>query len=220
MTRLLLLALGLLALTVVAGRASADSDAHEGMSFHPFTMTPAGEGCPPSSHTYLGLQLRDCDPVNLLFKGMALWQVTGLLRDRGWTAIGLGSYQLLHLSSSGVPVGQTVAMYLSVPAGSEGCPAEGPGCRFHVRLWAAGWRSVAGAVHFETGGLLGSHQLLQSWEFAESRVCSDVTTAGLTCAPNSAFLATQASIQAGGSWRGFANNANASVISPNLVSRP
>ena len=220
MKRLLLFGLGLLALAIVAGRASADSDTFEGVSFHPFTMAPAGEGCPPSSHTYAGLQLRDCDPVNLLFDGVALWQVAGMLRDSGWTAIGLGSYQLLHLARTEVPVGQTAAMYLSVAAGSEGCPAEGPGCRFHVRLWATGWRSVVGAVHFETAGLLGPHQLLQSWEFAESRVCNDLAAQGsLTCAPNSAFLATQAAIQAGGNWRGLANDANASVISRSLVAR-
>jgi hypothetical protein len=209
--------IGLIVAASVAG-ASAQSDTFQAQGFHPFTMDPFNADCPSSSHTYFGLNFHNCDPVDLLVDDASLSQVTAALTSKGWTGFGFGSTQWLHESSEAIPLAQAAQLFFYERGGERRCPATVSLCRYHVRLWELPYgRGVIGAVHYE-GGDFFTHVLMESWEYAEAKACSDLgSVKGFACRPSSTYLSGQARIQAGSTWRASAsfsgiNNNAASLV--------
>jgi hypothetical protein len=195
MKRLVFAVSFLLGLSISTAFSASDSAA--GLQFHPFTMVRSG--C--TSEVVHG-QYRNCDPVNLLFPGKTWREVRDALVAEGWTSLGFGSTQYMHVGSSSRIVSQNAQLF------------KGP-CndRLHIRLWQSSAGTV-GAVHHDTGSCF-VHTLGSSWEAAEAAVANALCD---TAACSTAFLASQDAAQDGGSttdvptWRGLANDNNATVI--------
>jgi len=85
-------------------------------------------------------------------------------------------------------------------------------------------QAVIGAVHFEDGRLL-DHDLRESWEFAERKVCDDLDSLPrYRCRHDAVRLDEQESIQNGTTWRANAgfpgtNNKRASLIEREVGTR-
>jgi hypothetical protein len=180
--------------TVTVGSGSA-------VTFHPFTIPP-NTGCVRWSEdgSY------NCDPVNVVFPNRSPAQVRDLLRSKGWTTFDLGSTQYLHFAAPAL-VAQSVQVFRP-----DGRNSAGQSVRYHVRLWAVpGIASTVtvGAVHHEAR--VGFTDVIdRSWDASEAFV------AGQLCAPNCAqtgVLTKQNQMQGGdGVWRGWANDARATVV--------
>lgn len=172
------------------------------ITFHPFTIPP-DTGCVrwAADGSY------NCDPVDLVFANRSPAQVRDLLRAKGWTTFGLGSTQRLHFATTTLyPQDQQLFR-------SDGRNAAGQTLRYHIRLWTvrgAATTMTIGAVHHEASTGFLSDTIDRSWEGAESFVASQLCGSG--CASTS-VLATQSLMQGGGSrWRGWDNNAVATVV--------
>ena len=187
-----------LAFALFVSTVYSASDSMDGLQFHPFTLVRNGCTAEPVHGQY-----RNCDPVNLVFPGETWQQVRDALTAEGWTTLGFGSTQYLHIGSRGKLVPQNAQLF------------RGP-CndRLHVRLWQSPAGTV-GAVHHDTGTCF-VHTVGSSWDAAEAAVVQalcDTATCG------TAFLGAQDQVQDGGSnadvatWRGLANDNNAAVIS-------
>ena len=198
------LAGGLFALGAPA--ALGTTDAAEGLVFHPFTMDSGNSTCVP--WTDGAETTRNCDPVNLLFKGKTWQQARDALVAKGWTTRGSGSNQRLHFASSTLVV-QNVQLFRS----------DGFSKRYHIRLWQTGSpASTLGAVHHERGTF--NHVIDIAWEsveaFVRGQLCSGAAPA-FACT-TSASLTSQLAIQAldpdgnPTTWRGWANNGSLTVI--------
>jgi hypothetical protein len=197
--------LALLGAFVAAGSAGAVADSYNGAVFHPFTM-PGTPGCVAWTDAQEGTSY-NCDPVNLIFPRQSWTTVRNRLQAKGWTTLGLGSTQYLHFDTTTL-VPQSVQLFRS----------DGPGTRYHMRLWQTGTTTLGG-VHHEAGTLV--HTIDKAWDASEAFVRSQLC--GWSC--SSAFLAQQWAIQDGLDgvadfdllWRGWANDGYASVIpSPTL----
>jgi hypothetical protein len=202
-----LASLVVVAALVAAGSAGAVSDSYGGAVFHPFTM-PASPGCVAWTDAQEGTTY-NCDPVNLIFPNQSWATVRDRLLTRGWTTLGLGSTQYLHFATPTL-VAQHVQLFRS----------DGPDQRYHVRLWQTGTTTL-GNVHHETGIL--THTIDRSWDASQAFVRSQLCLRGCS----RTFLPQQWAIQDGLDglpdgdllWRGWANDAYASVIPP-PVRRP
>ena len=180
-------------LVVGATSAYAVSDGPGG--FHPFTMDPSNGSCVPWTEPS-GLATRNCDPINLIFPGRTASQVTSLLRTKGWTTSGSGSTQWLHFDVETTLVAQHVQLFRS----------DGFLRRYHIRLWERPGPVTVAGVHHERWWF--GHVIDRSWDASEGFVRSQ-----LCGACSSAPLAQQAAIQGNdGEWRGWANDANATVV--------
>jgi hypothetical protein len=170
------------------------------ITFHPFTIPP-DTGCVrwAADGSY------NCDPVDLVFPGRSPAQVRDLLRTMGWTTWGLGSTQRLHFGTSTLyPQDQQLFR-------SDGRNAAGQSLRYHIRLWSvrgAATTVTIGAVHHEASTGFLADTIDRSWESAEGFVARQVCGSGC----DSAALATQSLMQGGSKWRGWDNNAVATVV--------
>jgi hypothetical protein len=181
--------------TVTAGSAGP-------ITFHPFTIPP-NTGCVQWAEdgTY------NCDPVNVVFPNRTPAQVRDLLRGKGWTTFDLGSNQSLHFAAPTLFT-QDIQVFRA-----DGRNSAGQTVRYHVRLWAVrGITSTVtvGAVHHEAR--VGFSDVIdRSWDASEAFV------AGQLCTTNcfvTAVLPKQSQMQGNdGVWRGWANDARATVIS-------
>ena len=181
--------------TVTAGSAGA-------VSFHPYTIPP-NTGCVQWSEdgTY------NCDPVNLVLPNRSPAQVRDLLRSKGWTTFDLGSTQYLHFVAPTL-YAQSVQVFRP-----DGRNSAGQSVRYHVRLWevrAITSTVTVGAVHHEAR--VGFSDVIdRSWDASEAFL------AGQLCVANcfvTSVLTKQNQMQGGdGVWRGWANDARATVVS-------
>jgi len=200
------LVVGLVSAFFVIGApaAGAQSDVVGTATFHPFTMDSTNTTCIPWANEPSG-PTRNCDPVDLVFPGKTWQQVQTILKGRGWSTFGQGSTQALHFADPLVLVTQSTQLFRF----------DGFFERYHVRLWQVPGVSppvVVGAVHHER--TLGNDTIDKSWEASEAFVASQLCTAALGSCSTSAVLAQQAAIQGAtpGAWRGWANDARATVI--------
>jgi hypothetical protein len=200
-----ILLVGSLTLTlIVAGLVTADTDQHQDISFHPFTLDGGNSTCVSYDDPEIG-STRNCDPVNLFFAGMIIQDVRAVLEEKLWTTSGFGSSQSLHYEEGGL-FNQDLQLYLN----------ESDNRRYHVRLWQIpGEAGVLGAVHHEQGVIF--HTIDMSWEAAEASIadqlCGDIFICG-----NSERLPLQVTIQNAQSgqenaWRDWENNGVLTVIS-------
>jgi hypothetical protein len=194
---------------VQAAGAQSDSDVVGTATFHPFTMDSTNTTCVPWANEPSG-PTRNCDPVDLVFPGKTWQQVQTTLKQRGWTSLGQGSTQVLHFANASVLVSQSAQLFLR----------DGFFTRYHVRLWqvpGANPPVVVAAVHHER--TLGSDTIDRSWEASEAFIASQLCTPRIGSCSASPVMTQQAAIQAGTpggtatSWRGWANDARATVIS-------
>ena len=169
------------------------------VKFHPFTMDPNNTSCVPWPGEPSG-PTQNCDPVDLIFAGKNWRQTRDALVARGWTTVGSGSTQWLHLANERRLLQQNVQLFYEDPAT--------PGNRWHIRLWEASRQMTLGAVHFERWDGV-THVIAASWDAAEAFVAGQFC--GSSC--QRASLPTQSSIQGGDAeWRGWTNDAMATVI--------
>ena len=189
------------ALVLGVAAVAAASDSYAGARFHPFTLVRNGGCVPDAQHAGYG----DCDPINLLFPGRTVDQARALLQAHGWQ-LGLGSTQWLHFDNARKVYQQDVHLVVY----------DSPTTQYHVRLWQVrGARTTLtlGAVHHEMRSGF-SHVINMDWDEAEAYVRGQLC--GTEAACGIAELATQASMQAAqgtpGAWRGWANDATATVV--------
>jgi hypothetical protein len=194
--KLILLAAAAAATLALAGSASAlTTDSYDGVAFYPFTIDPSNADCVPWNEPGVGAT-RNCDPINVIFPGQRLASVVARLHAAGWADAG-GSVQWLHFATSNlVPVEWQLGF------------ADGPDPtqRYHVRLWEAAPNLTIGNVHHEHGT---PHRIDMPWDAAEAFLAMP------RCASwcQHVQLPEQAAIEAdSGMWRGFANDAIATVI--------
>lgn len=186
-----------LAVSDTVGLGSAGS-----ITFHPFTIPP-NTGCVrwAEDGSY------NCDPVNVIFPNRSPGQVRDLLRSRGWTTFDLGSTQSLHFATPTL-YSQDIQVFRA-----DGRNSSGQSLRYHVRLWlvrGAASTVTVGAVHHEARS--GFTDIIdRSWEDSEAFVVSQLCAGACTV---TGVLTKQNEMQArnGGLWRGWANNAQATVI--------
>jgi hypothetical protein len=180
--------------SVLAGSAGA-------ITFHPFTIPP-NTGCVrwAEDGTY------NCDPVNVIFPGRSPGQVRDLLRARGWTTFDLGSSQALHFAAA-ARYSQDVQVFRA-----DGRNSAGQSLRYHVRLWRV--RGVVstvtvGAVHHEARSGF-SDTIDRSWDASQAFMAGQLC--GASCSTTGP-LPKQQQMQGGDNeWRGWANDASATVI--------
>jgi hypothetical protein len=180
--------------TVVAGSAGA-------VTFHPFTIPP-NTGCVrwAEDNTY------NCDPVNVFFPNRSPAQARDLLRAKGWTTLGLGSTQYLHFASPTLYL-QGIQVFRA-----DGRDDQGRSLRYHVRLWLVRGvvlTATVGAVHHEAR--VGFTDVIdRSWDASEAFLVGQLCTGACT---GTGLLPKQHQMQgADGVWRGWANDAHATVI--------
>lgn len=171
------------------------------ITVHPFTIPP-DTGCVGWAED----ASRNCDPVNVVFPNRSPARVRDLLRAKGWTTFDLGSTQSLHFATPAL-YPQDVQVFRP-----DSRNPLGQGTRYHVRLWQVRGVTPAttvGAVHHEARTGLFSDTIDMDWDTAEGFV------AGQLCGPcaTTAVLAKQLEMQGGGTtWRGWANDARATVV--------
>jgi hypothetical protein len=193
--RVLALAAALAAATLaLAGAAGAETDTYGGIAFSPFTIDAGNDACVPRYEPDAG-PTRNCDPINLIFPGQSVSEVVARLSTADWTLTG-GTVQWLRFAS---PLRIPVDAQLGFPDGRD--PTE----RYHVRLWQAGPSLTVGNVHHEHGS---PHQIDLAWDQAEAFVANGLCTGWCELVR----LPLQAAIEAGPLWRGWANDAYATVI--------
>jgi hypothetical protein len=131
------------------------------VALHPFTLDGCREiGADESTRG-------SCDPLNLVYPDSSAADVQGALMTAGWTASGFGSPQSVLLTETGLLIGQTLQLFKE-----DRGTLEGPGSRFHLRLWQVPGGPTVGAVHHETG--LFVHFIDEDWETAEAEVRQDL----------------------------------------------
>jgi hypothetical protein len=192
------------AVLIATGCGSDEADeGPDEPAFYPFTIDPTG-GCVARTEPS-GSITGQCDPINVIFIGRTWPEVRDLLIERGWTTSGLGGVQQLEMRSAGESAPQDTQLFL----------VDALGRRYHVRLWqlpdAKPPITLAG-VHHERG--LFTHDIDMAWEDAEAFLAAQFCAASCEQTP----LPEQSSVQASGpdgdagKWRGWANNASATVI--------
>jgi hypothetical protein len=178
------------------------------ITFHPFTI-PSDTGCVlwAADGSY------NCDPVDLVFAGRSPSQVSEWLREKGWTTWGLGSTQRLHFATTTLyPQDQQLFR-------SDGRNAAGQTMRYHIRLWAvrgAATTVTLGAVHHEASTGFLAHTIDRSWESAEGFVAGQLCRSRCLSSP---VLPTQSLMQGASTWRGWDNDAVATVVPHDQRSR-
>lgn len=188
--------MGLSVLVAVAALALGGPRVYGGPPFAPFTIAPGNMDCVQVDDPVIGWT-GDCDPVNVLFPRQTLASVVNRLEAAGWSAA-TGSTQWLYFGSADL-----------VPVQAQlGLPDDGadPTMRYHVRLWQVAPGLVVGAVHHEHGT---PHRIDLDWDAAERFLAVPL------CSPRCGHvvLPAQASLANGsGRWRGWANDAIATVI--------
>jgi hypothetical protein len=194
--RLALLAAALAGMLALTGTARAlTTDSYDGVAFYPFTVDPGNVDCVPWTEPGVG-ETRNCDPINVIFPGQSLASVVARLHAAGWTDAG-GTVQWLHFAYSTLVA---VQWQLGRQDGPD------PTQRYHVRLWEAAPNLTIGNVHHEHGT---PHKIDIAWDAAEAFLARPLCA--LWC--QSALLVQQSAIQDdSGMWRGFANDAIATVI--------
>jgi len=189
--------MGLATLGAIAALALGVPQAYAGPPFSPFTIAPGNMDCIQVHDPTVGWT-GDCDPVNVLFPRQTLASVVARLRALGWSVTS-GSTEWMYFGSARlVPVQAQLGM-------ADGAD---PTMRYHVRLWQAAPDLVVGAVHHEHGT---PHRIDLDWDAAERFLAAPM------CATRCRHmeLPGQASLENGsGRWRGWANDAIATVIPP------
>lgn len=173
---------------------SASADPPLGDAFGPFTIDPTNPACVAMTEPSIGAT-RLCDPINVIFPGQNLAQVVARLQAAGWSN-GSGTVQWLDLNTPTlIPVG----WQLGWPDGPD------PTQRYHVRLWQVAPDLTVGNVHHEHGT---PHQIDMPWDQAEAFLAAPLCSWWCRHVP----LPQQAALQDGDLWRGWANDAIATVI--------
>ncbi len=197
--RVVMLSLITISFFILIGRADGVSDTYESIVFHPFTMDWTNTDCILRDEDGDGTDdVRNCDPVNLLFVDLDVNQVIGALDLQGWSTTILGSNQSLHFETDDL-IGQSEQLVKT-----EGTT------RYHVRLWQVpGQSSTVGAVH---GELIIVHTINTHWEEAEAFLGGDLCDLLFSCA-ESDLLPAQWDIQEQGTeWRGWNSNGRLTVV--------
>lgn len=193
MRRIVMAALVAAALGGVAVPARGDTPLAS--AFGPFTADPGNVDCIAGTDPVAGAT-RFCDPINIVFPGQSLDAVLARLYAAGWSN-GSGTVQWLRLDgASFVPVDWQLGW------------ADGPDPtqRYHVRLWQVAPNLTVGNVHHEHGT---PHRIDMPWDEAESFLAAPLCSWWCQHLP----LPAQAALQDGtGSWRGWPNDAVATVI--------
>jgi hypothetical protein len=194
--KLILLAVAAAATLALAGSARAlTTDSYDGVAFYPFTIDPSNADCVPWNEPGVGTT-RNCDPINIIFPGQQLATVVARLHATGWTDAG-GSVQWLHFAYSTL-----------VPVEWQLGYADGPDPtqRYHIRLWEAAPNLVIGNVHHEHGT---PHKIDIPWDTAEAFLAAPLCASWC----QRVELPEQSAIEDdSGMWRGFGNDAIATVI--------
>jgi hypothetical protein len=191
----LLAAAAAAAALALAGSAGAVTDSYDGVVFYPFTMAPGNMDC-VDWHDDVAGWAKNCDPVDVLFPGQTLDVVIARLHAAGWIDTGGGTQYLYFADQASV----AAEAQLAIADGND------PTMRYHVRLWQAGPTLVVGGVHHEHGT---PHKIDLDWDAAEAFLAHDLCSSW--CAR--AYLPTQDAMQNHtGTWRGWANDATATVI--------
>lgn len=180
-----------LALAPGAGASAPAADSFAGVAFSPFTIDPANGDCTPDASVG-----RYCDPINILFPGQSLGTVVARLHAAGWTDT-TGTTQWLSLDG-----GPLVAVQAQLQVADGPDPTQ----RYHVRLWQASPSLTIGNVHHEHGS---PHRIDLAWDAAEAFLAGPLCSSWCGRAP----LPAQAALEGGtGSWRGWPNDAVATVV--------
>jgi hypothetical protein len=192
--RLLVVCACAVALTL-APAAGAATDSYDGVAFAPFTLDAANGDCVPWDEPGVG-PTRNCDPINVLFPGQSLAQVVTRLHAAGWTDAN-GSVQFLHFADAALFPVQAQLQVLDGPDPTQ---------RYHVRLWQAADGLTLGNVHHEHGS---PHRIDTAWDTAEAFLAAGLCSTWCGHVP----LPAQAAIEGpGGLWRGWPNDAVATVV--------
>jgi hypothetical protein len=182
-------------LAVTGSARALTTDSYLGVAFYPFTVDPGNADCVAWTEPGVGAT-RNCDPINVIFPGQSLASVVARLHAAGWVDTS-GTVQWLHLASA-----------TFVPVDWQLASADGPDPtqRYHVRLWQAAPNLVIGNVHHEHGS---PHQIDLAWDAAEAFLARPLCALWCELTP----LPEQSAIEGdSGIWRGFANDAVATVI--------
>ena len=174
--------------------AAAASPPWDGVSFHPYSVDPGNADCVPWSDPVIGTT-HECDPIDLIFPGQSLPQVVDRLHAAGWTDTG-GTSQWLYVDG------------VLVPAGAQLGRADGPDPtqRYHVRIWQAATDVVVGNVHHEHGS---PHRIDMAWDEAEAFAATGLCASWCGHVHLTAADAIQGP---DGSWRGWPNDGDATVV--------
>jgi hypothetical protein len=167
-------------------------------ALHPFSLDGCREVTPD------GRDRGSCDPLNLVFPDSSAADVQESLVSAGWTVSGFGSPQTVLIIETHRQISQTLQLFKE-----DRGTLEGPGSRFHLRLWEVPGGPTVGAVHHEAG--LFVHFIDQDWEAAEAEVRQDLCTAA-DCSTGPR-LEEQSRLQGGDDeWRGRHNDARPTHI--------
>lgn len=189
----------IVSLFIVIARAEAVSDTYESIVFHPFTMDWDNADCIPMDEDGDGIDdVRNCDPVNLVFPDLTVSQVIAALELQGWETTIFGGVQSLHFETNEL-LDQSEQLIKIVGT-----------TRYHVRLWQVpDQAATVGAVHGET---IIIHDLNTHWEDAEAFLAGDLCTSNFFC-ENSDLLVVQWDVQGlDAEWRGWTSNGRLTVI--------
>jgi hypothetical protein len=192
-----------LAALALAPAADAFRGSFHGATFAAFTIAPGNMDCVQVHDDVLGWT-GDCDPVNVVFPRATLGSVVARLHAAGWIDT-TGSTQWLYFGDATlVPV----AAQLALPDGPD------PTMRYHVRLWQAAPHLVLGAVHHEHGT---PHRIDMDWDAAEGVLARSLCSG----ACGRLAIPVQWTLQNGAAdWRGWSNDAVATVIPPQASTPP
>jgi hypothetical protein len=185
----------LVAAAAGAAALPARADMPLAPTFGPFTSDPGNGDCVAASDPASGAT-RFCDPINIVFPDQSLDAVLARLHAAGWSN-GSGTVQWLRSDAAKL---LPVAWQLGWPDGSD------PTQRYHVRLWQIAPNLTVGNVHHEHGT---PHQIDMAWDQAENFLATPLCSWWCRHLPLDAQLALQNGTDL---WRGFENDATATVI--------
>lgn len=154
------------------------------------------------------VDVREFDPINLVFPGLTLEAVFAAFERAGWRKATSGAVQSLNLEDgSFIEQAAQMAFY------------DEDDHRYHVRFWAVPEPAVLAAVHHEREFLREGriiHRVDAGFEVAEAFVVDNLLGAGQFTRERRAHLDEQARRQRGDGdsreWRGWENHPRASVM--------